>query len=100
MGRNNKNKIRNGNFRNRHFNIQEIKRSVQEIQKSREAATLLNATLLFLPWAAFFASGIIVSPVHAYTDLDTALFVLGGIAVFILIVVFALLLLPRRKDKK
>jgi len=99
MGRNNKNKIRNGNFKNRHFNIQEIKRYVQKLQE-HETATVLNAALLFLPWGALFASGTVASPVYANVNLDTALFIFGGAAVFLLVVVFALLLLPKRRKLK
>jgi len=103
MGRNSHNKIRNGNFKNRKFNIKGIKRYVDRLQKAEETAILLNAVLLIFPWAMLFASGVLVSPVYAQgenvsTDLDTMLFIAGGIGVFVLVLVFSVLL--KGKSKK
>jgi hypothetical protein len=102
MGRNNHNKRAGGNFQKRKFDLTKIRVMVDRIQKSEDTPVILNAVLLFLPWALLFASGVLASPVYAYSNppLDTALFVFGGIAVLGLVIVFALMLLPKRKGKK
>lgn len=105
MGRNNHNKIRNGNFKNRKFDIKGVRRYVDKIQQAEEASLFLNAMLLFLPWAILFASGIVVSPVYAQggadvsTGLDTSLFFAGGCVVFVLAVAFAIMLKGRSKKE-
>jgi hypothetical protein len=106
MGRNNHNKIRNRSFRNRKFDLNGLRRYVEKAQQSDEAAVMLNAVLLFMPWAALFGSGTVISPVYAYsggtdvsTDLDTIVFFAVGIAVLVLVIVFAVILKGKaRKD--
>jgi hypothetical protein len=65
MGRNNHNKIKNGAFRNRRFDINSARRYAQKMQKAEQAATVL--TVVTLVWALLFASGVVVSPVYAET---------------------------------
>lgn len=97
MGRNRKNKIRNGSFRNSKFDLKSVKRMVDETRKE-ELTVILNAVLLLLPWAILFGCGWVVPVVFAQggadvsTDLDTMLFVAGGVIVFVLAVAFALML--------
>jgi hypothetical protein len=106
LGRNTRNKIRNGNFKNRNFNIENIRKFVEKTQRSQEAVTVLGLILLVLPWAALFASGFIISPVYAQggadvsTDLDTMVFFAVGVGVFILVVVFAVILKGKGKKIK
>lgn len=59
MGRNSHNKIRNRNFKNGKFNIEEIRKMVSEIQKSENAIIVLNGVLFIFPWAVLFACGAI-----------------------------------------
>ena len=105
MGRNSHNKIKNGQWKNRKFNVNGVKRMVDRMQKKEEAAIMLNAVLLFMPWAVLFGLGSLVSPVYAQgadvsTDLDTLLFVGGGIIVFVLAVAFALMLKGKERKRK
>lgn len=58
MGRNNHNKIRNGHFKSKHFNLKEIQKEVSRIQ-GQEAVVLLNMVLLTFPWAVLFAMGVL-----------------------------------------
>ena len=104
MGRNNHNKIKNGNWKNRKFNIDDVKRMVDEIQRAEGTAIMLQAILLFMPWAVVFSLGALVNPVLAQgstlsTDLDTTLFFVGGILVFVLAIAFALMLKGRGRKE-
>jgi hypothetical protein len=107
MGRNTRNKIKNGSFKNRSFNIKNVRRFVDKTQKAEQTTVLLNMVLLLAPWAVLFASGVIISPVYAQggadisTDLDTTMFFAGGICVLVLVVVFAVILKGkgRKKDR-
>lgn len=64
MGRNNHNKLKNGYWKNRKFNLKETRNIVNKIQKAEEAAILLNAVLLLLPWAVLFACGSICPVIY------------------------------------
>ena len=69
---------------------------------SEKTAAFLNCVLLVFPWAVLFAIGALVNPVYAQgtdvsTKLDTMVFVLGGVIVFILAVAFAIMLKGRGK---
>lgn len=104
MGRNNHNKIKNGSFRNRKFDVNGVRRMVTKIQKSEEASLLLNAVLLFMPWTVLFSCGKVCPIVYAgadvSTDLDTLLFMLIGVGIFGLAIAFAIMLKGKGvKDK-
>jgi hypothetical protein len=70
-------------------------------ENSEKASVALNCILLLLPWAVLFALGGLVNPVAAGTDVstqfDTVVFLMGGLAVLIIAVVFAIMLRGRGK---
>lgn len=77
--------------------------NAEQREKLQEKTVLLNACLLLFPWAVLFLMGALVSPVYAQgtdvsTKLDTMVFLAGGLAVFIIAVVFAIML--KGKGKK
>jgi hypothetical protein len=102
MGRNNHNKFRGAGYHKRKFSIQNVRVMVDRIQKSDDTPVVLNGFLLIFPWAWLFGSGTVASSVYVVnTQLDTVIFVGGGVLTAFLLLAVALLWLPkRRKDKK
>jgi len=72
-------------------------------QNAEKSSLILNCALLLLPWALLFSLGSLASPVYAQggvdtsTQFDTLVFLVGGVAVFIIAFVFGLMLKGRGK---
>ena len=71
-------------------------------ENSEKASITLNFVLLILPWAFLFSMGTLANPVTLGSDVstqfDTVIFLLGGLVVLIIAVVFAIML--RGKGKR
>lgn len=73
------------------------------VKNTEKSSLILNCALLLLPWALLFSLGAFTSPVYAQggidtaTQFDTLVFLAGGLAVFIIALVFGIMLKGRGK---